>query len=137
MIDTDELDHIYPIPADLPRITERNLYAVWKTFSERGADRLILVGVHLDRPSELAWIARAIPDARFTLIRLIASEATLQDRVSSREVGSGMEAQMERTRRQLGRPAVAFDAAPRRNPAEIEQLAVQPPADVLALDPGA
>lgn len=29
LIDTDELDRIYPVPGDLPAVTERNLWAVW------------------------------------------------------------------------------------------------------------
>lgn len=49
LIDTDELDRIYPVPDDLPALTERNLAAVWQGFAERGVQRLILVGVHLDR----------------------------------------------------------------------------------------
>lgn len=48
LVDTDELDRIYPVPDDLPSITERNLAAVWETFSERGIDKLILVGVYPD-----------------------------------------------------------------------------------------
>jgi hypothetical protein len=63
LIDTDELDHIYPVPDDLPKVTEQNLMATWRTFSARGAQRLILVGVYLVRPSELGWIARAVPNA--------------------------------------------------------------------------
>ncbi len=101
LIDTDELDHIYPVPADLAAITERNLAALWRSFSERGAHRLILVGVYLVRPSELDWIGRAVPNARFTLVGLRASEPTLHDRVRQREIGGGMEAQWQRTRQQV------------------------------------
>ncbi|MBA2558190.1 MAG: hypothetical protein H0V12_12750 [Chloroflexi bacterium] len=100
LIDTDELDHIFPVPADLAVITERNLAAMWRTFSDRGAQRLILVGVYLARPTELEWIGRAVPNARFTLVGLRASEPTLHDRVRQREIGGGMEAQWQRTRQQ-------------------------------------
>jgi hypothetical protein len=102
LIDTDELDRIYPVPDDLPALTERNLSAVWQGFAERGVRRLILVGVHLDRTVELNWVARAVPGARFTIIRLEASEPTLRRRVNRREIGSGAAAQWERTRRQVG-----------------------------------
>lgn len=101
LIDTDELDRIFPVPQDLARVTERNLAFMWQGFHERGIRRLILVGVWLDRPSELSWIRRAIPGARLTIIRLVASEATLVDRIRRREIGSGFEGQVERTREQL------------------------------------
>lgn len=101
LIDTDELDRIYPVPADLPQITERNLGALWQSYAERRAHRLILVGVHLDQPAELEWIARAVPGARFTLVRLQASKDALRTRVRQREIGGGMEAQWERTQRQV------------------------------------
>ncbi len=101
VIDTDELDHEYPTPPDLPTLTERNLAAIWQSFAERGTRRLILTGVHLDQPSELEWIARAVPSAHFTLARLRASEAGLHARLRQREMGTGMEAQWERTKRQM------------------------------------
>jgi hypothetical protein len=101
LVDTDELDRIYPRPADPDGVSEKNLAAVWQTFREAGARRLILVGVYLDQPSQLAWIARAVPSAKFTLVRLMASESTLADRIARREIGSGRELQLSRTRRQL------------------------------------
>jgi hypothetical protein len=107
LIDTDELDRIYPVPDDLPALTERNLAAVWQAFVERGARRLILVGVHLDKATELAWIARAVPEARFTLVHLRASEASLRGRVTQREIGTGADAQRDRTRRQAAMAAGA------------------------------
>ncbi len=103
LIDTDELDRVFPVPSDLPRVTKQNLAAVWQTYRQRGIQRLILAGVVLDRPAELDWIARAVPGARFTLIRLAASAQTVLDRVTRREIGSGLEPQLERTRRGLGR----------------------------------
>lgn len=101
LIDTDELDRIYPVPDDLSDVTERNLAAMWRTFAERGSRRLILVGVYLDRPSELDWVRRAIPEAAITCVRLAASDATLVDRVDRREIGSDRAGQLERTRRQV------------------------------------
>jgi predicted kinase len=101
LVDTDELDRIFPVPHDLQRIAEQNLRAVWKTFAGEGARRLILTGVWLDRPSESAWIERAVPEARCTVVRLVASESTLLGRVARREMGSGAEAQAERSRLQL------------------------------------
>ena len=107
LIDTDELDRIYPVPDDLSDVTERNLAAMWGTFAARGARRLILVGVYLDRRTELDWVRRAVPDAAITCVRLAASDATLVDRVDRREIGSDRAGQLERTRRQVA--AIATD----------------------------
>jgi Mrp family chromosome partitioning ATPase len=101
LIDTDELDRIYPVPDDLSAVTEHNLAAMWRTFAARRARRLILVGVFLDRVEELEWVGRAIPDAQFTCVRLLASDATLTERVHRRELGSDRDGQLERTRRQV------------------------------------
>ena len=101
LIDTDELDRIYPVPEDLPAITERNLRAVWSTYAERGVGRLILVGVWLDRRSETEWIRRAVPDARIAAVRLLANRETLVERVRNRERGTGLDGQLARTMQQL------------------------------------
>lgn len=101
LIDTDELDRIYPVPDDLSAVTEDNLAAMWRSFAARGARRLILVGIFLDRVEELEWVRRAIPDAQFTRVRLLASDATLVERVDRRELGSDRDDQLERTRRQV------------------------------------
>jgi hypothetical protein len=89
------------VPDDPSRITEHNLAAVWRGFRDRGVTRLILVGVFADRPTELDWLARAVPGARFTLIRLVAPWATLEERIGRRELGTGRAAQFERTASQV------------------------------------
>jgi Mrp family chromosome partitioning ATPase len=101
LIDTDELDRIYPVPDDLAAVTRDNLAAMWRTFAARGSRRLILIGVYLDRADELDWVRQAIPDARFTCVRLLASDGTLTERVTRRELGSDRAGQLERTRHQL------------------------------------
>jgi Mrp family chromosome partitioning ATPase len=103
LIDTDELDRIYPVPDDLSAVTELNLAAMWRTFAARGSRRLILVGVYLDRVLELDWVRRAIPGAKFTCVRLLASDATLTERVHRRELGSDRDDQLKRTRRQVAK----------------------------------
>jgi gluconate kinase len=109
LIDTDELDRIFPVPDDLYRLTERNLAAVWQAFQEHGASRLVVVGVFVHEPRELAWLRRSIPGARFTLVRLVASQATLADRIERREIGSDLDGQLARTRKQL----LTLDREPR------------------------
>lgn len=136
LIDTDELDRIYPVPDDPSDVTERNLAAMWGTFAARGARRLILVGVYLDRPTELDWVRRAIPDAAITCVRLAASDATLVDRVDRREIGSDRAGQLERTRRQVA----AIDADRREDVTVIvtDGLAVEDIAgQILAIWPAA
>ena len=110
VLDTDALDHLYPVPQDLPRLTERNLAAVWKSYRERGVSRLILTGVYLDSPNEVAWLDRAMPGASFAFVRLVSGEDTLLARVARRELGSGQAAQGERSAQQLA--AMAADRRP-------------------------
>ncbi len=135
LIDTDELDRIFPVPDDLSDVTRDNLEAMWRTFRARGAHRLILIGVYLDRPVELEWVRQAIPDARFTCIRLVASDDTLVERIHRREVGSGADAQLARTRGQVAamaadqRDGITQIATDDRSLPEIvdEILAIWPP----------
>ncbi|MEU4404229.1 hypothetical protein AB0F88_06880 [Streptosporangium sp. NPDC023963] len=100
LLDTDELDRVHPSPdgADLAR---RNLSALWSNYMALGHTRLILTGVFTDIDRELAWITEALPDAKITTIRLTADGQTLKDRVYRREIGSGAEAQLERTMTQV------------------------------------
>lgn len=134
VIDTDGLDHVYPVPPDLPRLTERNLAAVWASYRERGVSRLILTGVYLDRPDEVAWLERAIPGASFTFVRLVASEDTVLARVARRELGSGGADQGERSARQLA--AMAADQRPEVLVLETDDRSVTEVAGRLLADSG-
>jgi hypothetical protein len=51
------------------------------------------------------WIGRAIPNADFTFVRLLASNETLRGRLEKREIGSAMEDQVRRTLRQANQIA--------------------------------
>ena len=100
MIDTDELDRIYPAPLDDPHksdLARRNLEAVWSNLREAGAPRLVLTMVAASLDDELANVRGAIPEARIVAIRLRASEDDLLGRVRGREVGSGYGYQAPRT----------------------------------------
>jgi len=91
LVDTDELDRIFPAPPDDPHktvLTQRNLAAVWANLSAASAPRLILTMVAASLERELPWIRAAVPGAQITVVRLRASEPTLLERVSRREVGS-------------------------------------------------
>jgi predicted kinase len=108
-IETDELDRIFPLPSasELERlrpgmtdITEINLASIWGNYRALGCDRLILSGVMVFLDETRNWISRAIPNAEFTIIRLLASNETLLSRLEKREIGPGREDQVRRTLRQ-------------------------------------
>jgi hypothetical protein len=101
VIDTDALDHVYPPPENQWQLTERNLAAVWETFFEGGARRLVVSGVHLNRRGEQEWVRRATRGDRFTLVQLAASDAALAARLRQREIGSGRDRHLERMLRHL------------------------------------
>jgi predicted kinase len=125
-VDMDALRWCYPSPpGDRFRvgIGLRNLAAVWATYREHGAGRLILADVLEDR-ADLAGYRRAVPGAAIAVVRLRAPVATLAARVARRETGSGLAwhlaraaelaAQMDRDRVEdllidtADRPAVAI-----------------------------
>jgi DNA polymerase III delta prime subunit len=115
MIDTDELDRIYPAPGDDPHkaeLTRRNLAAVWENLRGAGAPRLILTMVAVSLEAELAHVRAVIPDARIVAIRLRASEDALLERVRGREIGSGYGYQAPRTIGQSRRMAREPAAGP-------------------------
>jgi len=100
MIDTDELDRVYPQPEPLSEpvaLSRRNLKALWESFAALGHSRLILSGVMLDLDADLAWISASIENADYTVVRLLASDETLRQRVETREIGTGREEQTRRT----------------------------------------
>jgi len=122
VIDTDALDDVYPVPDEQWRLTERNLASVWQSFRELGTSRLILVGVYMHRESELSWIRRASGVDRLMLVRLSASERTLGERVGRREIGSGHDVQLARTRLQANE--LAEEAVPQAAVIETDQRTV-------------
>jgi hypothetical protein len=129
VIDTDALDDVFPVPADQSRITERNLAFVWQGYrDELGARRLILAGVYLHRADELAWIQRATGAEHLILVQLVASDQTLTDRVSRREIGSAYPAQLTRTltqARALERETTPAQAVVHTDGRRIEAIATE------------
>ena len=114
IIETDELDRVYPKPGDaeLERlrpgttdISSINLAAIWSTYSSLGHSRLIMSGVMLHPNFDRRWILAAIPNAEIILVRLQASEATLAERLERRETGSNAGQQLGRTLLQARRMA--------------------------------
>lgn len=118
IVESDELDRVYPRPSkdELDRlspgtadISALNLAAIWSTYQALGHTRLIMSGVMLHPGFDRRWILQAIPGADITLVRLQASETTLEQRLMQREIGSGAEEQLERTIRQARRMATEGD----------------------------
>jgi hypothetical protein len=108
MIDTDELDRIYPASPEDPHktnLTLSNLEAVWANLRAAGAPRLVLTMVAVSLDEELAHLRAAIPEARGGAVRLRASEGDLLGRVRGREAGSGYGRQAPRTIEQARRMA--------------------------------
>jgi GrpB-like predicted nucleotidyltransferase (UPF0157 family) len=103
VIDTDELDRVYPQPSsesELIELTSRNLMAVWESYASLGHHRLILCGVMLDSAAATRWIAEALGNPKITVVRLVATESTLEARIMVREIGSGRQHHLQTAVRQ-------------------------------------
>ncbi|MGX1790541.1 hypothetical protein ACWIGM_27600 [Bosea sp. NPDC055332] len=118
-IESDELDRVFPKPgvAELAPlapgardVSQLNLAALWGTYRALGHSRLIMSGVMLHVGFDKSWILAAIPEARITVVRLRAGDASLLERIDRREAGAGRDAQVERSLRQAKRMA-SEDAA--------------------------
>jgi 2-phosphoglycerate kinase len=131
VIDTDELDRVWPLVVDddrRRRINVANLTAWWEQYHELGISRLVLVGVFVVLPDAVDWIGDALPGADIRPVRLVATPEELRRRVERREIGSALEAQLQRTLRY----ADWIDAVPRgtetvveTDGVTVEQLAVR------------
>lgn len=98
-LDADELDRAFPLTAaEQHTLVRSNLAAFWANAAAQGRTRLLLTGVFVDLEAATALIEAAIPGARPTFVRLDASDAELERRVRKREVGSGVDGQLARTR---------------------------------------
>jgi broad-specificity NMP kinase len=113
-IESDELDRIFPRPSrqDLERlspgtidVSALTLKAIWSNYKELGSKRLILSGVMIHLDFDRRWITSAIPGARFTVVRLMATEENIASRLARRETEGSMEDQLGRSLRQMNRMA--------------------------------
>jgi hypothetical protein len=59
-------------------------------YAAQGIDRLLLGRVVEDR-RQLAIVEDAVPGARIRVLRLVASPATIRERLRGREIGSALE----------------------------------------------
>lgn len=140
VIETDELDRVFPRPGskELERIqpgttdvTSINLAAIWSTYRALGHSRLIMSGVMMHLDFDRRWILAAIPEARITVVRMIATEPTLLARLAQREIGSGANEQAQRSLRQARRMAsedaegVVVLPTDGKMPAELAEIILQ------------
>ncbi|HEY6471501.1 MAG TPA: AAA family ATPase [Acidimicrobiales bacterium] len=87
LVDYEWLGESWPRPVDDPwngKVAYLNLAAMWRNFSESGADRLIVCQT-IERRSHLAGIAGAVTDAECTLVWLRAPLDTVFARIRSRQ----------------------------------------------------
>lgn len=99
-IDLDWLCQLYPAAAHDPHnqaLMFANLAAVWENFRRRAPRYLVLARV-LESRAELRRYQEAIPEAAITVVRVVASEATIQQRLRQREVGSFFDPLWKRSR---------------------------------------
>ncbi|MFJ5834617.1 hypothetical protein [Streptomyces sp. NPDC093089] len=114
IVDGDFMGQVHPAPAgdpDRSAITEVNLTAVWANFSHRGYRHLIYTNTASVLPEATGMFQRSMgTGVRIVRVLLTASDATTRQRLTGRELGSGLEeewARSVRTARLLDRRAVA------------------------------
>jgi gluconate kinase len=99
-IEGDALDAVHPAPDDDPdrsRITERNLAALWANYTGLGCHRLVYTNTASVLDSEGWLFAGALRGPRVTRVLLTASDATVEERLTARELGSELEQQLRRS----------------------------------------
>jgi adenylylsulfate kinase-like enzyme len=92
IIEGDFMGQVHPAPRDDPHrsaITERNLAAVWANFAELGYRHLIYTNTVSVLARAAGMFQRAMgSDVRIVRVLLTASDATTQQRLTGRELGS-------------------------------------------------
>ena len=74
----------------------RNLAAIWPNLRSAGVGRLVLVRA-LQRPEVVDGLRRALPDADLTVVRLLASRGTVEERLRRRDTGRVLEEHLAET----------------------------------------
>jgi len=113
-IDTDHLDMLYPRPAPsvLTEVSVRNLASVWGTFALLGYRRLVLSLVGADLAEASNWLARSVPGAQVTFVRLAARRETRHARLRQREIGTGLSQHLTSSDRVAARIAQESEGIP-------------------------
>lgn len=108
LIDLDWLNWVHLGPAfdDFDGLLARNLAAVWPNFAAAGAQAFVLIRA-VDRTETIAVMRAALPDADLTVVRLVASPATIGERLRRRDAGAVLAGHL----RESEAFAAAMDAA--------------------------
>ncbi|MEV7090958.1 hypothetical protein AB0O07_34730 [Streptomyces sp. NPDC093085] len=92
VIDGDFMGQVHPAPEgdpDRSAVTEANLTAVWANYARRGYCRLIYTNTLSVLPGTTGMFERAMgPGVRIVRVLLTATDATVQERLTRRELGS-------------------------------------------------
>ena len=78
------------------RLISENLAAIWPNLRSVGVRRLVLVRA-IHRREAVDGLRRALPAAQFTVVRLVASGATVEDRLRRRDTGPVLEEHLSQT----------------------------------------
>ncbi len=99
LIDGDNLSGAYPKAVDDPhgtRLTEANLAALWRNYVAIGHRRLVYVNTVSVLEHEM--IVRSMGgSARVTSVLLTASDDTVRERLTRREIGGALQLHLERS----------------------------------------
>jgi adenylylsulfate kinase len=93
-IDVDALRWCHPSPEDDPfhvALGLRNLAAVWRSYREAGARRLLLADVVEAQAEQIAAYRAALETENVLVVRLVASIPSLHRRLECRETGASLE----------------------------------------------
>ncbi|WP_203785500.1 AAA family ATPase [Paractinoplanes rishiriensis] len=107
-LDLQQIGFLRPEPADDHRLKAANLAAIWRTYYEAGARRLVVVG-SVEHPDQVALYRAALPGATVTVCHLRAGLRRLTERTLLRGQGQG--------------PPIAGDTLAGRPPAELRRRA--------------
>ena len=100
LIEGDNLDLAHPTPWQQGQpLAELNLAAMWRNYKSFGHHRLIYTNTAAVVESVIASLVGSMgDDPETTAILLTADDETTRRRLERREVGSGLEAHLERSR---------------------------------------
>jgi hypothetical protein len=99
VIDLDWLGWVSNPQGDGPgELIARNLAAIWPNFRVDGIDRFVLARTITD-PVQVDDLRRAVPEASFLVVRLVASPSTIEDRLRYRDAGETLEQHLAEARR--------------------------------------
>ena len=96
-VERDALSYSWPTNGRFnERTLESNLACVVKNFLAAGVERLLIAGV-IETDSDLDVYRRCIPNASIQVCRLTADLDVRRERLTSREIGAGLDWHLART----------------------------------------